>query len=380
MSSSLNPVLKWHGTGESVFPAMLSAIAAARNTIQLETYIYADGKIGRQFLEALQDAAKRGVRVRVLVDAVGSWFLPGHFFDPLRAVGAEVRQFNPLHLWRFGVRDHRKLLLCDETVIFIGGFNLADEYDGDGIARGWCDLGAQIENPDLAKKLSTSFDGLFTLAGFHRRPLLRLRAFKRRRKPEKNPAAELLLTQPGHGASPFQTSLYRDLAVARDVRIISAYFLPTRRVRHELLRVIRRGGRVQLILAGKSDILISQLAARSRYRRLLKAGVELYEYQPQVLHAKLILADDTIYVGSSNLDVRSLNLNYELMLRLTDKSTAAGARELFAQTLKHSQRIEWPQWKQGQTFWSRWKNHWANFLLARVDPLIALHQFRILKK
>jgi cardiolipin synthase A/B len=164
------------------------------------------------------------------------------------------------------------------------------------------------------------------------------------------------------------------------VRIISAYFLPTRRVRHELLRVVRRGGRVQLILAGKSDIRISQLAARSQYRRLLKAGVEIYEYQPQVLHAKLILADGTTYVGSSNLDVRSLNLNYELMLRFADKTVALGAQKIFAQTLKHSRRIEFQTWRKSQTFWSRCQNQWAHFLLARIDPFIALRQFHAVKK
>lgn len=380
MSLFKNPVLAWQGTGQTIFPAMLSAITTARATVQLETYIFSNGELGRRFLAALLTAAQRGVRVQVLIDAVGSWFLPQHFFDPLVAAGAEVRRFNPLHLWRFGVRDHRKLLICDESTIFIGGFNIADEYDGDGVVKGWCDLGVQLENPELAKKLAASFDGLFLLASFHRQPLLRLRAFKRRRQPENSPVAELLLTQPGRGASPFQASLYRDLAAAHNVRIISAYFLPTRRVRRELLRARRRGSRVQLILAGKSDVFISQLAARSRYHRLLKAGIEIYEYQPQILHAKLILIDDVVYVGSSNLDVRSLNLNYELMLRFKDKTIAGGAQKLFEQLLTRSHRIEWQQWKQSQTFWSRWKNHWANFLLTRIDPLIALRQFRALKK
>ncbi len=379
-SSLSKPVLVWHGLGHKYFPAMLAAIAAAQTSVQLETYIFSNGELGQRFLAALLAAAQRGVRVRVLVDAVGSWFLPNHFFDPLLAAGAEVRRFNPLRLWGFGVRDHRKLLICDESFIFIGGYNISDEYDGDGVTRGWCDLGVQIENPELAKKLASSFDELFTLASFHRKPLLRLRAFKRKRKPEKNPAAEILLTHPGRGASPFQTALYRDLAGAREVRIISAYFLPTRRVRHELLRVVRRGGRVKLILAGKSDIPISQLAARSLYWRLLKAGVEIYEYQPQILHAKLILADGCAYVGSSNLDVRSLNLNYELMLRFEEGTVAVGAQKLFEQTLQHSRRIEFQAWRKTQTFWSRCKNHWAHFLLARIDPLIALRQFRAVKK
>ncbi len=372
--------LHWLCTGREVFPAMLAAIAAAQQSIQLETYIFAEGKLGRQMLGALLAAAQRGVRVRVLVDAAGSWFLPNNFFDPLLAAGAAVCRFNPLDLWRFGVRDHRKLLICDGSVIFVGGFNVADEYDGDGVISGWCDLGVRLENPALAKELAASFEEIFALADFHRKPLLRLRAFKRKRKTSGRPTGEVLLTQPGRGASPFQIELYRDLAHARDVRIISAYFLPTRRVRRDLLRVIRRGGRVQLLLAGKSDVPVSQMAARSMYHRLLKAGVEIYEYQPQILHAKLVLTDDTAYVGSSNLDIRSLNLNYELMLRFADKTIAGEARDIFEAALKHSRKIELREWRKTQTFWTRWKNHWAHFLLARVDPFIALRQFRTMGK
>ena len=360
--------------GHKNFPAMLAAISEAQQSIQLETYIYRDDKIGGKFLEALLAAVKRGVRVRVLVDAAGSWFLPGAFFNPLAAAGAEVRRFNPLHLWRFGVRNHRKLLICDESTIFIGGFNVADEYDGDGVTRGWCDLGVRLENPTLAKELAASFAELFALADFHRKPLMRLRLFKHRRKSKT--MGEFLPIHPGRGASPFQTALYHDLVKARDVRIVSAYFFPTRRVRRELMGVVRRGGRVQLLLAGKSDVPVSQLAARSLYQRLLKAGVEIYEYQPQILHAKLIIADGLAYAGSSNLDVRSLNLNYELMLRFADKTLTTKAQEIFENALKYSRKIELHQWRKAQTFWSRLKNHWAHFLVARVDPFVALRQFK----
>ena len=380
MSAAKTPALQWLCTGREIFPAMLTAIAAARESIQLETYIFADGKLGQQVLSALLAAAQRGVRVRVLVDAAGSWFLRNDFFAPLVAAGAEVCRFNPLHLWRFGVRDHRKLLVCDASVIFIGGFNVADEYDGDGVTCGWCDLGVRLENPALAKELAASFEELFALADFHRRPLLRLRAFKRRRGLKKSASGELLLSQPGRGASPFQTALYHDLAQARDVRIISAYFLPTRRVRRDLIRVAKSGGRVQLLLAGKSDVPVSQMAARSLYHRLLKVGVEIYEYQPQILHAKLVLADGITYLGSSNLDIRSLNLNYELTLRFADKTVAAEAQEIFENALKHSRRMELSAWRKSQTFWSRWKNHWAHFLLARIDPFVALRQFRTVGK
>jgi cardiolipin synthase A/B len=370
---------RWLCAGQEIFPAMREAMAAAQKSIELETYIYSDGKLGRQILDALLAAAQRGVRVRVLVDALGSWLLPDGYFAPLVSAGGEVRWFNPLDLWRFGVRNHRKLLICDDSTVFIGGFNVADEYDGDGVTRGWCDVGVRMENPDLAAELTASFDEMFALADFHHKPLLRLHAFKRRRKPPEAPAGEVLLSHPGRGASHFQTALYHDLVRAGDVRIVTAYFLPTRRLRRELMRVARRGGRVQLILAGQSDVLVSQLAGRSLYRRLLKAGVEIYEYQPQVLHAKLIISDGAVYVGSSNLDIRSLNLNYELMLRVEDEVVAAGAREIFERLLKHSRRIEPRQWRKSQTWWQRWKNHWAHFLLTRIDPLVALRQFRTMK-
>jgi cardiolipin synthase len=121
---------------------------------------------------------------------------------------------------------------------------------------------------------------------------------------------------------------------------------------------------------------LAQMAARSFYRRLLKAGVEIYEYQPQILHAKLIVCDRATYIGSSNLDIRSLNLNYELTLRFEDETVAAPAREIFENALKHCQPVE----IKSRTFWQRWKNYWAHFLLTRIDPFIALRQFRAIKK
>src|SRR6202012_5271825 len=269
-------------------------------------------------------------------------------------------RFNPLHLWRFAVRDHRKVLVCDGYTVFIGGFNIADEYDGDGVTSGWRDLGVQLSDLELAKDLGASFNILFALADFHRKPLMRLRLFKRKRSIR--PVGNLLFTHPGRGASPFQAALYRDLETATDVRIISAYFLPTRRLRRDLMRVVRRGGRVQLMLAGKSDVRVSQMAARSLYHRLLKAGVEIYEYQPQILHAKLIVCDSNTYLGSSNLDIRSLNLNYELMLRLQDKTVATEARAIFDELLAHCKKIERHAWQGLQSFWQRWHFHWAHFL------------------
>jgi len=380
VSDSKTAVIRWLCEGREIFPSMLEAIAAARKSIRLEIYIYSDGKVGRQFLEALTAAAHRGVQVQVLVDAIGSWLLPGDFFNPLIAQGGEARRFNPLHPLRFGVRDHRKLLICDGAVVFIGGFNMADEYAGDGVTCGWCDLGIRIRNRELASKLGRSFAEIFALSGFQHKPWRQFRAFRRRRQTQEGSIKELLLAQPGRGASQFQTALYRDLRRAHTVQITSPYFLPTHRLRRDLMRVARHGGRVQLILAGKTDVLVSQLAARSLYRRLLKAGVEIYEYQPQILHSKLVYIDGVVYVGSSNFDIRSLNLNYELMLRLGQKPVVAQAHAIFTRLLGQSKKIELKPWLKTQTLWQRWRNHWAHFLLTRIDPFVALQQFRTLKR
>jgi cardiolipin synthase len=351
---------------------MLDAIAGARDSVRLETYIYSDGRLGRLFVDALLSAARRGVRVCVLVDAFGSWALPENYFDALIAAGALVRRFNRLTFWRFAVRDHRKLLVCDERVVFVGGFNISDEYDGDGIASGWCDIGARIENPQLVAALAASFDELFSFAESRRRPLQRF-SIRRHKVLE---CDDSHLCRSGLKARSFSKLLRRDLASAVDVRIVSAYFLPTYRLRRALMRAARRGGRVRLILAGRTDVSISQLAARNFYSRLLMSGVEIYEYEPQILHAKLISVGPVTYVGSANLDIRSLRLNYELIMRFNDKAIAAGANEIFEKILEHSQRIEPVAWRQKQTWWQRWKYRWANFLLTRVDPFVALRQFR----
>ena len=357
---------------------MLDAIGHVRRSIALETYIFADDQTGRQVLHALVHSASRGVRVRVLADAFGSMALPADFFAPLIGAGGEVRFFNPLRFARFGVRDHRKLLLCDEDTAFVGGANLTDEYDGDGVTRGWFDVMARIEDAALTADLTAAFENLFSAAAFERRPLPRLRIFRQIRRPSVS-ATRILVVKPGRGAGVFQRALQRDLARAWSADFIVPYFLPNRRLRKQLRQIVRRGGRVRLILPAQCDVPVARAAGLVYYSRLLRGDVEIYEYQPQILHAKLFIVDEKVYTGSSNLDIRSFKLNYELMLRLTDGAAVAGAKEIFSEALKHSRRIEPRAFHRSQNFWQRWKNHWAHFLLARIDPLVALRQFRALK-
>ena len=367
---------KWLRSGDEAFPALLAALDGAGESIRLETYIFANDMLGLRFRDALVRARERGVVVSVLVDAIGSMGLPGDFWSSLTAAGGAVRVFNPLALSRLAIRDHRKLVVCDERVAFVGGFNIAAEYEGDGVARGWRDLGLQLEGP-LAVELAVAFDEMFARAEFrHKRP----RRWRRggRRHQVFSAGVQLLLGGPGIGRNPIRRALRTDLAAARAVQAMAAYFLPPWSLRRDFGRVTRRGGKVQFVLAGKSDVALAQLAARSLYQRLLKSGAEIYEYAPQVLHAKLIVVDDAVYVGSANLDPRSLGINYELMLRLTHPPLVAEAREIFGAALAQGRRIEFGAWKHARSFWTRLKERWAYFVLARVDPHVARRQWRAL--
>ncbi|MCX8154923.1 MAG: phospholipase D-like domain-containing protein [Verrucomicrobiae bacterium] len=366
--------IRWLATGQEDFQAKLQAIADSRHSIRLETYIYTASPPGETLRAALTQAAQRGVRVQVLIDAFGSIELPDTFWEPLRQAGGQVRWFNPLSLGRWGFRDHRKLLVCDEAVAFVGGCNVAPEYTGDGILAGWCDHGARLAGPP-AEDLAEAFDVMFARADFRHPRLTRLRrsAFRRQMP---HPDCEILLTGPGRGRNPLKKKLHQDLRAARDVQLVSAYFLPTWRIRRELGRVVRRGGRVQILLGAKSDVPVAQFAARSLYGRLMRAGIEIYEYQPQILHAKLLIIDGAAYIGSANLDNRSLHINYELMLRLSNPAAVQGARELFARDLSHALRLEPRAWRQANSLWQKLKQRWAYFLLARVDPLLARRQLR----
>ena len=155
---------------------MLEAIEAARVSVRLEIYTCSPGPLAVRFLAALAAAQERGASVRVMVDAVGSIDLPETFWDPLRGAGGEARQFNPLSLNRFGIRDHRKLLVCDEQTAIIGGFNIAQEYDGDGVTSGWCDVGLKLTGAVVAE-LAAAFDEMFARVDFRHKRFMRLRKF-----------------------------------------------------------------------------------------------------------------------------------------------------------------------------------------------------------
>jgi cardiolipin synthase len=218
---------------------------------------------------------------------------------------------------------------------------------------------------------------MFARADFQHKRFIRLRK-STAQKLVLTPYEQLLLSGPGRGRNPIKRALHRDLTSATRVQIMVAYFLPSWRIRRDLTRIARHGGTVEMILPGKTDVLVSQLAGQSLYRRFLKARVHIHEYQPQILHAKLIIADDVVYVGSANLDPRSLDINYELMIRFEHPDMAAQARAIFAGSLTQCRQITPKEWSRSRTIWGRLKQRWAYWLLVRIDPYLARRQWRAL--
>lgn len=361
---------QWLSSGASAFPLMLGAIARARASVRLETFIFKAGMPGDAFLAALESAARRGVRVLVMVDAFGSGDLPDGYWHGLRETGGEVRAFNPLRFANVMVRDHRKLLVCDDGEAFVGGFNIAPEYDGDGVTTGWRDTGLRIVGVE-ASRLGQLFDAQW-LACEERRSW----AVRWQRRPEvrvgaTGPGLQVLAVSPGRGPGPVAVALKADLERAREATLVSPYFLPTPDIRRAIRKAARRGARVRVVLPALSDVWVSQVAARWLYAGLLRAGVEIHEYQPRILHAKVFLLDDVAYVGSSNLDPRSLHLNFELMVRLERGPVVEAARRDLADMLSRSRPVVASQWASSRGWWQKVKEWWAFSMLYRFDPWLS---------
>ena len=360
---------------------MLAAIAAAQKSVRMETYIYTDEDIGRRFRAALVDAGRRGVRVKLLVDAVGGSDLKENYFKELDDLEhCHMKWFNRPSLATWSFRDHRKVLIIDESITFVGGCNIAEDYHGDGITHGWRDGGVRVDGP-VAVQMEAEFNAMWDRSQLRQWTAQAKTAIKPKPK-DKNTAppsrVRPLFVSPGFGQSPLRDAVRIDLKKARDVTITSAYFLPSRNLRKQLGSAAGRGARIRLLLGGKSDVKLMQLATRSIYTRLLDAKIEVYEYNPQILHAKVLILDDVVYIGSSNLDPRSLRINFEVMLRIEDAALAQVARATFEDDLTRSTPVSHEaEWSRG--WWTKLKQKCANWILARVDPRMAEGMLRRLE-
>jgi len=363
-------------TGAAAIDALATLIDQARDTLCLEMYIYKADATGERIRATLLNACRRGVRVRILLDDFGSADLPRDYFNELLSHGARLRRFNPSRALRAAFRNHRKLCVVDHRRAIIGGFNIGDEYAGDGVGSGWQDLGMGIEGP-LADELETTFSRMFIAARADTRALI---AFARGRQSSPSSAGEpeLLTSGPGFESGRLRASLYRDFWSANRIVIIAAYFAPPWRLRRALRNAAKRGI-VRVLLPGKSDVRTMRLAAHHLYERMLRHRVEVFEYQPQILHSKLVVIDDVVYVGSCNFDVRSLQLNFDFLIRIPNAELAAQARQLFARDLSHSVAITLPEWHAASNWWRRMTRFIAYSLATRFDPFLARRKWRALR-
>jgi cardiolipin synthase len=357
--------------GSEAFPAMFEAIDRSKSCIALEMYLVADDETGQEFRAHLMKAARRGVQVMILVDAWGSWELPDSFWEELRIAGGMVRWFHPIARGLLPFRNHRKLLLVDDRTAFIGGMNIANEYyRGAGGLSPWRDNVLEISGKEVAR-LRRSFMRMWARADSpFRRLLLRLRR-EHGTRGSASGNVRFLESGPEDPMRPVRRA-YRQLiqSAVKSIDLAMGYFYPHGRMMRVLKRAVKRGVRVRLLFPQKTDVPIARWAARGLYGRLLRAGIEVWEYLPTMMHAKLAIADDTVIAGSANLDIRSGRINYELVAVVTDPGLAARARADFEADLGQAVRIRFEDWKK-RPLMQKVKERFSYCLLARADIFFA---------
>jgi len=324
--------------GEERLEALIDLIEGAKQKLDLYYYIFAGDNCGERVIEALVEARKRGVDVTLMVDAFGSAFTPSSFFSPLIAAGGRFAWFGARRSTRYLIRNHQKMAIADGGRALIGGFNCEKLYFASFTEEmAWCDLGLIVEGPVVAD-LERWYDALAAWTIDSRQRFGSLRRLVRTWEPGGS-KVHWLIGGPTRLLNSWTRSVKADLSTGKRLDLVAAYFSPSRGMRRRIGSVAQRGF-ARLITTERSDNAATVGAARHLYKRLLRAGVEIFEYQPQKLHMKLIVIDDIVYIGSANFDMRSLFLNLELMLRVEDEAFAAEARALIDRLVKQSAEID----------------------------------------
>lgn len=305
--------------GPALLAALLDLIAGATRSLRLVYYIFEDDVSGRLVLAALLAARSRGVDVALLVDGFGSSDADEAFFAPLRDAEAAFCRYEPTKSRRYLIRNHQKFAIADETRALVGGFNVADDYFADVAGGGWRDLGLLVEGPAPAR-LAAYFDALHAWMQQTNARAKDLRVMLEAHS-EQDGAVRWMLGGPTYFLSPWAVAARLDMACARRVSMVAAYFGPGR----SFLRLIGGAaarGSARVVTAAKSDNNATIAAARHTYARLLRECVRVFEYQPTKLHTKLFVFDDVVYIGSANFDRRSIFINCEIMVRIKDRAFA----------------------------------------------------------
>ncbi|MCL2458888.1 MAG: phospholipase D-like domain-containing protein [Desulfobulbus sp.] len=326
--------------GGDFFPALFQAMARAITTICAEFYIVKADETGQAFAHALQEAASRGVEVSLIYDAIGCFDTPSSYFQQMQAAGVRCLPFNMPAFSRLrwlDLRDHRKMVIIDGHTAFLGGLNIGNEYAGYGNSyEHWRDVGIRLDGP-AAGGLQRLFRQTWLQEGGVGVPGQDIPP------PLPQGAADVTIINGSPLRSrPLIRNTFR-LAVAgaaHCVRIITPYFLPGPRVVRSLLRVVKRGAQVRMIVPSISDAPIVQMLSRAYLKPLMAAGVEVYARQGTILHAKVMLIDSRwATLGSANLDYRSFYRNFEINIIIDNHAFGLEMEALFNEELALSQRL-----------------------------------------
>ena len=328
--------------GDALYDAISNDITAASASIRMESYLFADDSVGRRIAVALASQARQGRKVHLRVDFAGSrWELSAALVRELRAAGVQFewsRRWQWLRPWEFHRRNHRKLVIIDDAIAYVGGFNVhADSsFKAVGPSR-WRDTHIRFRGPAV-------------------RQALEVFAGSTEEMQQSSPATNSLWLIPNatrHCRRRLRCELDRVFRMAtRRIWLTTPYFVPDRRLRRRLIRAARRGVDVRVLTPAKNDVPITQWAARALYSTLLSNGVRLYEYQPRVLHAKTLLVDDAwATIGTANFDYRSLFINAEINVVANDGEFCEALAREFRADLESSREIERKRWGH-RSWWS----------------------------
>ncbi len=342
--------------GPQTYTAMLKAIAAATDHINMETYIFDDDFIGQEFVAALINKQRQGVQVNIIRDSVGTLNTPVVFFEKLKAAGVMVLEFNPINpllarnQWELNRRDHRKLLIVDGRIAFLGGINISSVYSG-GSARkktkygklAWRDTHLQLDGPvvaDLQKLFFSTWEKQKgdAVAAKNYFPALVSRG---------NQMIRVIGSAP---EEPF-SQIYATLLSAIDnaetsIQLTNAYFAPDPQLLNGLIEAVKRGVSVSLILPSQTDSWLVFHAGRAYYKQLLEGGVKIFQRRGVVLHSKTAVIDGVwSTVGSTNLDWRSFLHNQELNAVMLGVDFGGQVQGMFERDLKESVEIKLDEWQ-----------------------------------
>ena len=330
--------------GEQIFPAMLEGIRSATSTITFENFLWKEGEISGLFAEALAERARAGVKVHFLQDALGCDELRGRAMNLVRSSPVELEIFRFLRM-NMNFRTHRKLLVIDGRVGFIGGTGIADDWKGNGRTRGfWRDSHFRVEGPAVAQMQNAFVDNWQET----RAELLHGAAYFPKLEEVGDKTCQVFKSSAGEGSDSARLMLLVTTAAARkSICIANAYFIPDDLGIQTLIEALQRGVKVTVIVPGTdTDAQLVRAVGKTRWPRLMEAGARFYEYQPARFHCKHFIVDDCwASVGSANLDNRSLSLNEEANLNVLDCDFVTEQRRVFDEDLSNSREVTMDDWR-----------------------------------